>query len=66
MAGFDPKKLALSLGAPNDFEAVACWALGYRGDPEMLIEQLRQIELSPRTRKSLAEIVFSDWESPAL
>jgi nitroreductase len=66
MAGFDPEKLALSLGVPNDFEAVACWALGYRGDPEMLIEQLRQIELSPRTRKSLAEIVFSDWESPAL
>jgi nitroreductase len=66
MAGFDPDKLAKSFGVPNDFEPVACWALGYRGDPEMLNEQLKQIELSPRTRKALAEIVFSDWESPAL
>lgn len=66
MVGFDPEKLVMSFGVPNDFEAVACWALGYRGDPEMLNERLKQIELSPRTRKALAEIVFSDWESPAL
>jgi nitroreductase len=26
MAGFDPAKLATSFVAPNDFEAVACWA----------------------------------------
>jgi len=66
MAGLDPEKLAMSLGVPNDFEAVACWALGYRGDPETLNEQQKQMELSPRKRKPLAEIVFSDWESPAL
>jgi nitroreductase len=66
MAGFDPDKLARSFGVPNDFEAVACWALGYRGDPEMLNEQQKQMELSPRKRKALSEIVFSDWESPAL
>jgi nitroreductase len=66
MAGFDPEKLVISLGVPNDFEAVACWALGYRDDPEKLNEQQKQMELSPRKRKALAEIVFSDWESPAL
>lgn len=66
MVGFDPEKLVISFGVPIDFEAVACWALGYRGDPEMLNERLKQIELSPRTRKTLAEIVFRDWESPAL
>lgn len=66
MAGFDPEKLAASFAVPNDFEAVACWALGYRGDPEMLNEQQKQMELSPRKRKELAEIVFGDWGSPAL
>jgi nitroreductase len=66
MACFDPEKLARSFGVPNDFEAVACWALGYRGDPELLNEQQKQIELSPRKRKALAEIVFSDWQSSAL
>jgi nitroreductase len=65
MAGFDPEKLVLTMGVPNDFEAVACWALGYRGDPETLNEQQKQMELSPRNRKALAEIVFSDWGSSA-
>jgi hypothetical protein len=66
MAGFDPEKLAKSFGVPDDFEAVACWALGYRGAPETLNEQQKQMELSERKRKALAEIIFSDWESPAL
>jgi hypothetical protein len=39
--------------------------LGYRGDPETLNEQQKQVELSPRNRKPLAEIAFSDWGSPA-
>jgi hypothetical protein len=65
MAGFDPEKLIISFGVPSEFEAVACWALGYRGDPEVLNEQQKQMELSPRKRKALAEIVFSDWGSPA-
>jgi nitroreductase len=65
MAGFDPAKLALSFAAPDDFEPVACWAMGYRGDPAMLNERQRQMELSPRKRKPLSEIVFSEWGSPA-
>jgi len=65
MAGFDPEKLSKSLGVPEDFEAVACWALGYRGDPETLNEQQKQMELSPRGRKALADILFSEWGSSA-
>jgi nitroreductase len=65
MAGFDLEKLIMTIGVPNDFEAVACWALGYRGDPEMLNEQQKQMELSRRNRKALTEIVFSDWGSSA-
>ncbi len=65
MAGFDLEKLAISLGVPSDFEAVACWALGYRGDPEMLNEQQKRLEIAPRERKALAEFVFGDWGSSA-
>ena len=38
------------------------------GIPRLLVlddEQQKQIELSPRNRKALAEIVFSDWGSSA-
>jgi nitroreductase len=65
VAGFDPEKLVISCGVSSDFEAVACWALGYRGDPEVLNEQQKQMELAPRNRRTLAEIVFGEWESPA-
>lgn len=66
MAGFDLEKLITSIGVPNDFEAVACWALGYRGDPVTLIEQQKQMELSPRKRKAPADFVLSEWGSQAL
>ena len=49
----------MSFDVPKDFEAVACWALGYRGDPETLNERQKQMELSKRKRKALTEIVFS-------
>lgn len=66
MAGFDTGKIAASFGVPSDFEAVACWALGYLGDPDTLNEKQKQSELEPRKRKPLAETVFGDWGSPAL
>lgn len=66
MAGFDPEKLKASFAAPDDFDAVACWALGHRGDPGKLSEQQRKMELSARQRKPLSEWVFTDWGKPAL
>jgi nitroreductase len=66
MGGFDPAKLVASLHVPDDFEAVACWALGYLGDPEMLNEQHKKMELSERKRKALAEIIFGEWGTAAL
>lgn len=66
MAGFDPEALQKFLHVPDEFEPVACWALGYRREPDSLNEQQRQMELSPRKRKTLAETVFTAWETPAL
>ena len=66
MAGFDPEKLKASFAAPDDFDAVACWALGHRGDPAKLSEPQRKMELASRQRKPLSDFVFTDWGKPAL
>jgi nitroreductase len=65
MAGFDKDKARASFGIPEDFELGAVWALGYLGDPNALPDQMQQMEIAPRTRKPLPEIVFSAWDTPA-
>ena len=62
MGGFDKDTLRAFFGVPSDFDAGACWALGYVGDPENVPEDLKGAEKEPRTRKSLDKFVFSDWD----
>jgi nitroreductase len=65
MAGFDGDQVRASFAIPSDYEIGAVTAFGYFGDPSTLPEHLLKIEVAPRQRKSLEEIVFSDWEKPA-
>jgi len=65
MAGFDPEQVRASFAIPSDYEIGAVTAIGYFGDPTGLPEHLHKMEVSPRQRKPLEEIVFSDWEKPA-
>jgi nitroreductase len=65
MAGLDKDKARANFGIPEDFEVGAVWALGYLGDPEVLPEQMKAMELAERTRKPLTEFVFSAWEKAA-
>ncbi|GGG99196.1 nitroreductase family protein [Silvibacterium dinghuense] len=64
MAGFDREKAQKLFGIPEDFEPGAVTALGYLGDPEVLSDHAKQMELSPRQRKPLSEIVLSAWDKP--
>lgn len=64
MAGFDHAKMRKAFDIPADYEFGAVTALGYLGDPDILPDHLKQAETSPRSRKPLSEIVFSDWEKP--
>lgn len=64
MGGFDKDLLRAFFGVPSTFDPVAVWALGYVGDPHAVPDKYKQSELDPRTRKPLAEIVFSAWEQP--
>lgn len=66
MAGFDVAKAKETYSIPAGYAPVAAIALGYLGDPQLLSEKLQQRESSPRTRKPLAEFVFSgSWQQPS-
>ncbi len=65
MGGFDHDRARLELKVPDDYEIGAAAAFGYLGSPDHLPEQMQKMELAKRTRKPLAEIIFStDWQKP--
>lgn len=66
MAGILPDRIRAVYGVPDGYEPVTGLALGYRGDPSSLSEELRELELAQRTRNSLHEFVFSgQWGQSA-
>jgi nitroreductase len=58
MAGFLPDKARETYSIPESFEPVVEIALGYRAEPDLLPEDLRQRELTPATRKPITDFVF--------
>jgi len=60
MGGFAPDKARELFAIPEAYEAATMFALGYLGEPEALPERNRESELMPRTRRPLAEFVFSE------
>jgi nitroreductase len=65
MAGFDQAKAREVFAIPEIYAIGSVMALGYQGDPSTLSEHYQGQEQSPRSRKPLSEIVFSNWEHPA-
>ena len=59
MAGFDPEKAILEFDIPPDYQPLTVIALGYIGDPSSLPGDLKERELSERTRKDFDELAFS-------
>ena len=67
MAGFDREAARKVFNLPPEFIWGAAMALGYLGEPSALtVPQMLEQEVAPRQRKPLSEIVFSDWEKPAV
>jgi nitroreductase len=58
MGGFDMAKAHDSLGIPDKYEIVAFLALGYIEGPETLNEPFRTREITPRSRKAIADFAF--------
>ena len=66
MIGIFPDKARDLFDIPQDYEAWTGMAIGYQGDALTLPDALKQRDLAPRQRKSLAQFVFSGkWGSPA-
>jgi nitroreductase len=65
MAGFDRELARASFGIPSDYDIGAVTAVGFFGDPSGLPEDLHKTETAPRSRKPVANFVFSEWEKPA-
>jgi hypothetical protein len=59
MAGIDPEKARASFSIPEGYEAVTAIAVGYPGDPQTLPEKLRASETAARSRRPLADTVFT-------
>lgn len=57
MAGFDKDRAFTALNVPKGFRVEAIYAVGKKGDPSQLPEQLRERE-QPSSRRPLAEIAF--------
>ncbi len=66
MGGFFPEKVKETYGVPDGYEPMSAVAVGYRGDPDSLPEDLQKKEAAPRTRNPLDSFVFAGrWETPA-
>ncbi|MGH0036559.1 MAG: nitroreductase family protein [Myxococcota bacterium] len=66
MIGIDPERVRELYDVPDDSEPLTGLAIGYVGDPESLPEDLRERDLTRRTRKPLSELVFAgQWGRPA-
>jgi nitroreductase len=66
MAGFDHDAARQAFDIPATYALGSVIALGYQGEPAALNhEQLIAMEISPRERKPLNELVLSAWGTPA-
>jgi len=59
MGGFDSLAVTLALEIPDDFKVLVAFTLGYRGDADKLPPNLLKLEMSPRSRRSAGESVFT-------
>ena len=58
MAGYDKARAVTELELPETVDSVAIIALGYLDSPDKLEEPFKTREITPRTRKSVAEVVL--------
>jgi nitroreductase len=60
MAGYDEEKVLRGFNIPQPFRVAALVAAGWRGNVDLLPEEVRVKDLKPRTRKDANEFVFRD------
>jgi nitroreductase len=58
MGGYDVEKVRAAFGIPAEYTPMAMIAIGYQAEPEVLDEETKKKELTPRGRKPLTERFF--------
>jgi len=58
MGGFDAEKARAAFGIPAEYTPMAMIAVGYQASPDVLDEETKKKELTPRARKPLGEKFF--------
>jgi nitroreductase len=62
IAGFDPFKIKAAFRIPDEYIVITLVAAGYPGDDASLSEKHKELEHSPRVRKSEAEVIcYNTW-----
>jgi nitroreductase len=65
MGGFDVGKTRSAFNIPKEFALMAMIAVGYQGEPEVLNDELKELELAARARTPLGVHFFEgDWNVP--
>lgn len=59
MGGFDAAEAARLFEIPSDYAVATVVAVGYPGNPDILHENLKKMEISPRERRMASDSVFS-------
>jgi nitroreductase len=59
MAGFDAEKIREAVKAPAEYDVVVVFALGYKGDSNVLPDAAKERDLAPKSRKPVSEIAFN-------
>lgn len=59
MGGFDASSAALIFEIPEEYKVIVVFTLGYLGDAGILPPNLKELEMSPRSRRSTGESVFT-------
>lgn len=66
MAGILPDRAREIFNIPEGYRALTATAIGYAADPATLPDEMRERETSPRSRRPLAETVFTgSWDRSA-
>lgn len=65
MGGFRKDEAGAVFSLPDDVRALVVIAVGALGSPDLLDDDRRGKELSPRSRLPLSDIALSEWGRPA-
>lgn len=67
MGGFDDDKARRTFAIPAQFACMAMIAVGYQAEADTLSDELKRLELAPRSRAPLGELFFEGgWGVPVV